>query len=63
MKKKAFESASLQMLFPLITNDGRELSEYLSIAGANELPRGVAQTLAITGHERSELVTQTLKCV
>jgi hypothetical protein len=30
------------MLFPLITNDSGELAEYLTIAGANELPLGVA---------------------
>ena len=63
MKEKAFQGASLHMLFPLVADDGRELPEYLTIAGANELPLGAVQTIAVTRGERSELVTQTLKCV
>src|SRR5207244_10478238 len=54
MKEKAFQGASLHMLFPLVADDGRELPEYLTIAGANELPLGAAQTIAVTRGDRFE---------
>jgi hypothetical protein len=63
MKEKTFQGTSLQMFLPLIMNDGSELTEHLTITGANELPLGTPQVVAVSRGERSKLVTQTLECV
>jgi len=64
MKEKAFQGASLHMLFPLVADHGRELPEYFAIARANQVALGAAQIIVCRRRgERSELVAQALECV